>query len=161
MTGEALRRSSDGGAGAPLARDPAGRRIARRLREHLPTDVRVGVDLVEIDLFRSRLEGRDDLLRQVFTDGEVAYAHARLRPWQHLAARFAAKEATLKALGSGLAGGIAWRDVEVRRDEAGEPSVVLSGEAARRAAAAGLTRFALSLTHGRRFATAVILAFRR
>jgi len=137
----------------------AGSRIARGITKQLPQATRVGVDLVEIGQFRSRLEGGDGLLRAVFTDAELEYARAQRRPWLHLAARFAAKEATFKAIGCGVAGAISWRDVEVRRDEAGEPCLRLVGEVARRADAAGLHRFAVSLAHGRQYAIAVVLAF--
>lgn len=136
----------------------AGRRIAGGIRKHLPREARVGVDLVEIGSFRSKFDGRDELLKQVFTATEIGYARAQRRPWLHLAARFAAKEAVFKAIGCGIAGAMSWRDVEVRGDEAGEPSVTLSGETARRAAALGLRRFAVSLTHGRQYAVAVVLA---
>lgn len=136
-----------------------GRRIAHGMRKHLSQEARVGVDLVEIDSFRSRLEGQDELLREVFTTAELGYARAQLRPWLHLAARFAAKEATFKAIGCGVAGAVSWRDVVVLRDAAGEPALALSGEAVRRARAAGIRRFAVSLTHGRQYAVAVVLAF--
>ncbi len=128
------------------------------IAKYLPQAARVGVDLVEIAPFQSRLEGRDDLLRAVFTDAEMEYARAQRRPWLHLAARFAAKEATFKAIGCGVAGAISWRDVEVRRDEAGEPCLNVTGELARRTDAAGLHRFAVSLAHGRQYAIAVVLA---
>lgn len=135
------------------------RTIAGKVRKQWPPEARVGVDLVEIESFRSRFEGRDALLQEVFTEAEIAYAHARRRPWLHLAARFAAKEATFKAMGSGVAGSMRWRDVEVDRDEAGEPFLKLSGETARRVASLGLRRFAVSLSHGRQYAVAVVLAF--
>ncbi len=137
----------------------AARRIASEMQTQLPQAARVGVDLVEIGPFRSRLEGREDLLRAVFTDAEMEYARAQRRPWLHLAARFAAKEATFKTIGCGIAGAISWCDVEVRRDEAGEPCLRLSGEVARRASTAGLHRFAVTVAHGRQYAIAVVLAF--
>lgn len=137
----------------------AGRRIAAEIQKHLSPEARVGVDLVEIAGFRSRFEGREELLQEVFTAAEIGYARAQRRPWLHLAARFAAKEATLKAMGCGVAGAIGWRDVEVRRDEAGEPFLGLSGEAARHASALGLRRFAVSLSHGKQYAVAVVLGF--
>lgn len=137
----------------------AGRKIAVGVRGRLLGLARVGVDLVEIGPFRDRFDGRGELLREVFTADEIGYAHAQRRPWTHLAARFAAKEATLKAIGCGVVGTIGWRDVEVRRDPAGEPFLTLSGEVSRRAEAAALRRFAVSLTHGRQYAVAVVLAF--
>jgi holo-[acyl-carrier protein] synthase len=119
----------------------------------------VGIDLVDVDAFRARFDGRDDLLASVFTGDELAYCRAQRRPWMHLAARFAAREATLKALGTGLAGDMSHRDVAVVRDEAGTPSLAVSGATARALAAAGLGRPSLSLAHTTRDAVAVVLFF--
>lgn len=85
--------------------------------------------------------------RRLFADAELAYAAGTRREVEHLAVRFAAKEAVLKALGTGWAGGIAWTDVEVTRDDAGRPGVRLSNLAAERAAELGITTWLLSLTH--------------
>ena len=113
----------------------------------------VGIDLLEIERLERALERRPRLAERLFTDGERAYASARARPGQHLAARFCAKEAVAKALGLG-----AWsfRDVEVVVGEQ-RPSVRLSGAAAERAAALGV-EVAVSLTHGRGHAAAVAIA---
>jgi len=111
----------------------------------------VGIDLLEIDRLERALERHPRLAERVFTPGERAYAAARARPGRHLAARFAAKEAVVKALG--LSGGFGLREIEVLAGE--PPSVRLSGKAA--AAAAG-ERIDISLTHSRNFAAAV--AFR-
>jgi holo-[acyl-carrier protein] synthase len=119
--------------------------------------VRVGVDLVDVPPFRARLEGRDEVLRSLFSDAELAYCRGQRRPWPHLAARFAAKEATWKALGTGQAGAMAWRDVEVRRDVAGAPGLDLSGATAEALARHGLTRAAVSLSHTEAAAVAVVL----
>lgn len=110
----------------------------------------LGIDLLEIERLERALERHPRLAQRVFTDGELAYANDRARPGQHLAARFAAKEAVVKALGLG---GLELRDIEV---EAGEPPTVkLSGRAAE--AAAG-RRVRVSLTHSRDSAAAVALA---
>ncbi len=110
----------------------------------------VGIDLLEIDRLERALERHPRLAGRVFTDAERAYAAARARPGRHLAARFAAKEAVVKALG--LSGGFGLREIEV---VAGEPPTVrLSGRAA--AAAAG-ERIDVSLTHSREFAAAVAI----
>lgn len=118
----------------------------------------VGADLVDVRAFRARFARRPEVLETVFTPAELAYSRAQARPWEHLAARFAAKEAVLKALGTGLAGALAWRDVEVVRDEAGAPALVFH-----RALAGRLSRFAarLSLAHTRRQALAVVVLWRR
>jgi len=136
----------------------AKQKIVREVRKHLGGEIRVGVDLVEIDPFRSRFESQDGLLPEVFTSAEISYSCAQRRPWLHLAARFAAKEATFKAIGCGLAGEMSWRDVEVDRDEAGTPILRLFGDTARRAGVDGLSRFAVSLSHGKQNAIAVVVA---
>jgi holo-[acyl-carrier protein] synthase len=111
----------------------------------------VGIDLLEIDRLERALERHPRLAERVFTSAEREYAAARARPARHLAARFAAKEAVVKALG--LSGGFGLREIEV---VAGEPPTVrLSG----RAAIVGRGRAVqLSLTHSKDFAAAVALA---
>jgi holo-[acyl-carrier protein] synthase len=107
-----------------------------------------GLDLVEVSRIESMLERHGDRFRtRVFTPGELAHGAGARREGEHLAARFAAKEATLKALGTGLAGGIAWTDVEIVREASGRPTLVLHGEAARRATHLGIVRWHLSITH--------------
>jgi holo-[acyl-carrier protein] synthase len=109
--------------------------------------------MLEIDRLERALERRPRLAERLFTDAERAYAFARARPVEHLAARFCAKEAAAKALG--LA---AWsfRDVEVVATE-GAPELRLTGAAAERAQALGVTSTALSLTHTRTTAAATAL----
>ena len=117
------------------------------------TSPSVGIDLLDIGRLERALERRPRLAARLFTDSELAYALARARPGQHLAARFCAKEAVAKALGLE-----AWsfRDVEVVVGE-GPPGVRLSGAAAERAAALGV-EVAVSLTHSRGHAAAVAIA---
>jgi holo-[acyl-carrier protein] synthase len=110
----------------------------------------VGIDLLEIDRLERALERHPRLAERVFTAGERRYAADRSRPARHLAARFAAKEAVVKALG--LSGGFGLREIEV---VAGEPPTVrLSGRAAE---AADGDEVEISLTHSRDFAAAVAL----
>ncbi len=114
----------------------------------MPTASGIGIDLLEIDRLERALGRHPRLAERVFTPAEREYAAARARPGRHLAARFAAKEAVVKALG--LTGGFGLREVEV---VAGEPPTVrLSGSAA---AAAKGDRIDVSLAHSRDFATAV------
>lgn len=118
-----------------------------------------GIDLVEV----SRIAGMVDrhgqrFLTRCFTPGELDYAEARKRMDEHLAARFAAKEAVLKALGTGWRSGIAWTDVEVALDPAGAPCVRLHGQAARLARQAGVVEWRLSLSHAGGFAMASAIA---
>jgi holo-[acyl-carrier protein] synthase len=110
----------------------------------------IGIDLLEIDRLERALERHPRLAERVFTAGERDYAAARARPARHLAARFAAKEAVVKALG--LSGGFGLREVEVLAGE--PPRVRLSGRAAE-AATGG--RIEVSLTHSREFAAAVAI----
>ncbi|MFI4859322.1 MAG: holo-ACP synthase [Phycisphaerales bacterium JB063] len=108
-----------------------------------------GIDLIDTARIARLLSEHDDrFLGRVFTAGERAYCDAggknRL---QRYAARFAAKEAVLKVLGTGWSGGIAWTDVEVRKEAGGRPSVALHGEAEAIARRLGITRWHLSLSH--------------
>ena len=123
------------------------------------TDVKgVGVDLAQIPRLRRVVERWDDrFLRRVFTDDEIAYCRRRRDPIPHLAARFAAKEATLKALGTGLSMGVNWRELEVRRERGQAPTMVLSGRTQAIARAKGASRVLLSLSHDGDYAMAQAL----
>jgi holo-[acyl-carrier protein] synthase len=117
----------------------------------------LGVDLVPISQIRRIFEGKDSLLAEVFTEEEIRYSTGQRRPFQHLAARYAAKEAVFKGLGTGMTGRMRWRDVEAVHGAWGEPHLMLRGEVARLAAAKGLRRCALSLTHAGNYALAAVL----
>jgi holo-[acyl-carrier protein] synthase len=115
----------------------------------------IGVDLALITRMRQVVERWDERFRQrVFTEGEIAYCRRRRDPVQHFAARFAAKEATLKALGTGLSMGVRWRELEVRRERGQAPVMVLSGRCRAIARAKGGERVLLSLTHDGDYAMA-------
>src|SRR2546428_12564486 len=89
----------------------------------------VGVDLVKIERMREVIARWDErFLRRVFTEQEIAYCRARRDPVPHFAARFAAKEAGMKALGTGLRLGVKWRELEGRRERGQAPTLVLSGK---------------------------------
>jgi holo-[acyl-carrier protein] synthase len=119
----------------------------------------VGIDLVRIERVRQAMaRWQDRFLQRVFTDGELAYARRRRDPAEHLAARFAAKEATLKALGTGLSMGVRWREMEVRRARGEPPRLALSGRTAALGAARGVRTFHVSLTHDGDYAMAQVLA---
>jgi holo-[acyl-carrier protein] synthase len=106
----------------------------------------LGVDIVEIDRMALALRRTPRIKERVFSDEERAYCDARSRPEVHYALRFAAKEAVLKALGTGFSG-VRFRDVEVTRDERGRPIPVLHGRAAELAAEAGIRELHLSLSY--------------
>jgi holo-[acyl-carrier protein] synthase len=116
----------------------------------------VGIDLLEIERLERALERHPRLARRLFTDAELAYAGERARPGRHLAARFAAKEAALKALG--LKHGSGLRDIEVLGSA--PPSLRLAGRAAEAAASQGV-ELEISLTHSRETAAAIAVALPR
>lgn len=118
----------------------------------------IGIDLVEVPRIRELLEKHGQRFKErTFTAGEIAYCDACAEPAMHYAARFAAKEAVAKALGTGLwAEGVVWTDIEVVREASGKPAIVLHGAAKQHAAEAICL---VSLTHTRDLAMAqVILA---
>ena len=117
----------------------------------------VGIDLVDVSGFEARFGARAAVLTEIFTDAELAYCHRQAHPWPHLAARFAAKEALLKALTSGLTGAMRWRDIEVVRDPAGTPRLRLTGATADVMARARLAPSSVSLSHTASQAIAVVL----
>jgi holo-[acyl-carrier protein] synthase len=117
----------------------------------------VGVDLCEIDRMRTALERTPQLRDRLFTAEEQGYCDERTDPTERYAARFAAKEAVLKALGLGI-GACKWREIEVARADGGAPSVRLHGAAQRLADERGVTRWHLSLSHTRSLAEAIAVA---
>ncbi len=113
-----------------------------------------GVDIIEIPRIRRVFEEYGErFLRRIYTDREIAYCRGRA---PQLASRFAAKEATMKALGTGVRG-IRWRDIEVVRGRGQAPRIELHGTAQARADRLGLTDIALSLSHSRDFAVASVV----
>ena len=118
-------------------------------------DLQCGIDLVEIDRIVAAIERFGvRFLHRIWTERELAYCRGRA---PELAARFAGKEATSKALGTGIAG-LVWRDVEILPDERGKPLIFLHGGAKERAEQVGLNYWAISLTHSRHMACAMVVA---
>jgi len=119
----------------------------------------LGTDLIEIDRIEQSLArfGRR-FTHKIFTEGEIAYCQQKKHCAESFAARFAAKEAAAKALGTGIARGIGWREIEVRRSPGERPTLHLTGRAADRAKAMGVRHLQLSLTHSRDVAMAVVIA---
>lgn len=118
----------------------------------------IGVDLVDCGRVRRLLERQGEaFVRRVFTDQEAVYCQRMAEPATHFAARFAAKEAVAKALGSGIGGQAAMREIEVTRAPSGAPGIVLHGAAAATAAALGVKEIKVSLTHTDAQAMAMIL----
>lgn len=118
----------------------------------------VGIDIIEIERVAKVLEKHGQrFLNRVYTPRERERYGTRV---QELAARFAAKEATMKALGTGIRG-VRWRDIEVLPNRRGKPILILHETAQRRAALLGLTHFSVSLTHSRGDAMAIVIATKR
>jgi holo-[acyl-carrier protein] synthase len=118
----------------------------------------IGFDLLEVARLARTLERRDGRFEErVFTVREMEDCEGRADRAQSLAARFAAKEACLKALGTGWSQGLTFQQVEVRKEEGGRPVIHLSGAARSRAAAMGVRHVHVSLTHQRGVAGAVIV----
>lgn len=118
----------------------------------------IGIDLVEVErIERALARWPERFPRRLCTEAEWEYCRNRPRPAEALAARFAAKEAALKALGVGL-GACAWRDLEVVRRPSGAPALVLAGRAAELARQRGLRGLAVSIAHSKSHAVAVVMA---
>ena len=107
-----------------------------------------GVDIAEVSRIRESIERFGDrFLQRIFTAGEVRYCEQKASRFESYAARFAAKEAGMKALGTGWRHGVRWRDIEVVRPKGQRPTIQFHGEAAAIAAKLGTKNIALSLTH--------------
>lgn len=120
--------------------------------------VGTGVDIAEIARFQRFVEdGNEPLLRRLFTQGERAYCEPKRNCAQHYALRFAAKEAFVKALGTGLRDGITWLDMEVVNDPLGKPSLHLTGRAAELCSQRGITVCHLALSHDAGMALAMVV----
>jgi holo-[acyl-carrier protein] synthase len=123
--------------------------------------ISIGIDATEIDRIGAAVARFGDrFLRRVFTEGEIAYATRRRNPAPHLAGRFAAKEAAMKALGTGHSHGVLWRDIEVVR-VAGPPQLRFQGGAARRFEKMNAGGSLLTITHSRTLAIAQVMLLGR
>jgi holo-[acyl-carrier protein] synthase len=117
----------------------------------------LGIDSVDVDRFRRILARRPEVAGRLFTEGERSYAAGLANPVPSLAARFAVKEAVMKALGVGL-GAFDWSDVEVRRRSGGAPELHVQGRAAALAAERGIAAWHVSITHTDTVASAAVAA---
>jgi holo-[acyl-carrier protein] synthase len=123
--------------------------------------VGIGTDIVECLRIGRMIEQHGELfLRRVYTDREIRYCQTRQRATEHFAARWAAKEAILKCLGTGWRRGLNWTDMEVRIEAGGKPQVLLCGGAKELAQVQRVGDILLSLSHCRAYATAYALAIR-
>ncbi len=110
--------------------------------------VGLGVDIAEVGRLKSAIERHGEtFLRRVYTPKEREYCERFKNKYERYAGRFAAKEAAMKALGTGWSRGVRWVDVEVVREKGGRPTIKLAGESANVAARLGVKNIALSITH--------------
>ena len=120
--------------------------------------VGTGVDLVEVARIAASIERFGErFLKRVFTDNEIRYCQSKHNFAERFAARFAAKEAALKAIGTGWRGGVAWREVEVRREPGGRPTIAFAGRAGEYATQLGMRTASLSLSHTAEHAIAQVI----
>ena len=118
----------------------------------------IGTDMIEIERIEESIARYGErFVERIFTPGEIAYCRQKKASVESFAARFAAKEAGAKALGTGISRGVSWKEIEVRREPGQRPTLHWSGRAAEIAAALGVKRTALSLTHSRSVAMAVVI----
>jgi holo-[acyl-carrier protein] synthase len=119
----------------------------------------IGTDIIECLRIAQMIQRHgEQFIERVYTPHEIQYCQARKQSTQHFAGRWAAKEAVLKALGTGWVRGISWRDVEVRTETSGKPTIVLRGGAREAADAQGISEVLISISHCRTFATAYATA---
>ena len=118
----------------------------------------VGTDVIEIARIAQSIDRFGDrFLNRVFTPREIAYCRRKKNAAESFAARFAAKEAGAKALGTGISQGVSWLEIEVNRESGGRPTLQLTGRAAQRAGRLGIAKSSLSLTHSKDIALAVVV----
>ena len=119
----------------------------------------IGTDIIEVDRIGQMIDKHDDLfLRRVFTPLEIEYCGGRKSAMQHYAGRWAAKEAALKALGTGWSRGIKWTDMEVANLMGGKPELKIHGVASDIATEMGIHEMQISISHCRAFAVAYVIA---
>jgi holo-[acyl-carrier protein] synthase len=120
--------------------------------------VGLGLDIAEVDRIEAAIVRRGAaFLERLYTPGEVAYCESHKDKFERYAARFAAKEAAMKALGTGWSRGVRWRDIEVAREPSGKPTLRLEGVAQQIAKRMGVKTISLSITHSGNLALAQVI----
>jgi len=121
--------------------------------------VGIGVDICEVDRIEKAMMSShgNRFKKRVYTRLEIAYVESKANKWERYAARFAAKEAGMKALGTGWSGGLGWQDLEVSNLPSGRPTLRLYRKAAERAERMGVVNIALSMTHTAQQAMAIVI----
>lgn len=117
----------------------------------------LGIDLIEVERIATNINKGSGFRELVFSPGEIGYCEAKTNKFEHYAARFAAKEAFFKALGTGWAEGTAFNEVEVTNDEKGKPQLALLGATKKSLDPWGIIKISLSLSHLKSVASAVVI----
>jgi holo-[acyl-carrier protein] synthase len=118
----------------------------------------IGIDVAEVDRIREAIERHGHrFTSRIYTAAEIAYVERKANRFERYAARFAAKEAGMKAIGTGWKGGVRWQDFEVSNLPSGRPTLLLHGEAARIASVLGVRNIALSITHTAAQGVAIVI----
>jgi holo-[acyl-carrier protein] synthase len=117
----------------------------------------IGIDMIEVDRIAVKISKGNGFRELVFSKNEIDYCESRANKFEHYAARFAAKEAFFKALGTGWKNGTAFHELEISHDEGGKPVMVLLGETASTLAGLGIRHIQVSLSHLKAMASAVVI----
>jgi holo-[acyl-carrier protein] synthase len=116
-----------------------------------------GIDIIEVKRIQAVMERDIGFREKIFTQGEITYCETKKNKYQHYAARFSAKEAFLKAIGTGWRFGIRFGDIDVYHDDFGKPLIRLTGKAEELALRDGISKIHVSLSHLKEMATAVVI----
>lgn len=116
-----------------------------------------GIDLIDVERVADRVTRNSGFRELVFSPAEIAYCESKASPFEHYAARFAAKEAFLKAIGRGWETGLRLNEVEIVNDEKGKPALQLTGETAMTVQPLGIRKMHVSLSHLKTYATAIVI----
>jgi len=120
--------------------------------------VGTGIDITEVPRIAAAIERHGErFLRRIFTAAEIRYCESKKNKVERYAARFAAKEAAMKAIGTGWRQGVAWKEIEVGREPGGRPTVIFTGKVKQHAERLGAKRASLSLTHTEQTAMAQVI----
>ncbi len=117
----------------------------------------IGIDMIEVERMADKMGRAEGFCELVFSKNEIAYCESKKHKFEHYAARFAAKEAFYKAIGTGWKNGTAFNQIEISNDEKGKPSMVLLGETSQLIEQMGIKSIHVSLTHIRSMASAVVI----
>jgi holo-[acyl-carrier protein] synthase len=117
----------------------------------------VGIDMIEVERVASKIQKESGFREFVFCADEIAYCESKAKKYEHYAACFAAKEAFLKAIGTGWSNGVAFNEIEIIHEPGGKPTIILNGATAELVYKAGPVNILVSLTHLQNMAAAVVI----